>query len=309
MTSSREPTAPPITEKGQVVAGRPSMWALLNTAIADWSADRIPQAAAGLAYYTVFSIAPLLLITIGIAGLVMGEDQARAGILAQVDGILGAQGRGAIEGLMGQTGEAQRSGLISTIVGVLTLLVGAVGVLAHLRSTLNVVWNVDESGSSWGDFARAYIANFGLVLATGFLLLVSLVATTVLTAVTSSMRGRFAGADGLWFAVDAVVGVAAATLVFALIFKMVPKADVQWRDVWTGAIFTAVLFSLGRVALGWYLGREGGDSAYAAAGSLLVLLAWVYYSSQLVLFGAEFTHAYAEAYGSRRIGGVGLETP
>lgn len=273
---------------------------LLSEAFEHWTADRIPQTAAALAYYTVFSIAPLLLIAIGIAGLVLGEDNARAQILSQATALVGERSAVAIERMMGDGDEAQRRGFVSTILGFAALLVGAVGVLAQLKSALNTVWNVETGKLSWSEVAGQYLGNFALVFATGFLLLVSLIVSATIGAMTAGLRSWLAGPDVLWVVIDGLVGLALATAIFAVIFKAVPDADVRWNDVWVGAVFTAVLFTVGRLALGWYLGREGSDSAYNAAGSLLALLAWVYYSSQLVLFGAEFTSVYASHYGSRR---------
>jgi membrane protein len=273
---------------------------LLSEAYGHWTADRIPQTAAALAYYTVFSIAPLLLIAIGIAGLVLGEDTARAQILSQATALVGERSAEAIERMMGDGDQAQRRGFVSTILGFATLLVGAVGVLAQLKSALNTVWNVETGQRSWSGMASQYLGNFALVFATGFLLLVSLIVSATIGAMTAGLRSWLAGPDVLWIVIDGLVGLALATAIFAVIFKAVPDADVHWNDVWVGAVFTAVLFTVGRLALGWYLGREGGDSAYSAAGSLLALLAWVYYSSQLVLFGAEFTFVYASHHGSRR---------
>jgi membrane protein len=277
--------------------------AILRTVFADavnrWLAHNVPQAAAGLAYYAVFSLAPLLLIAIGIAGMVFGHDEARRQITAQATAIVGSAGRAAVEGMLGTPSKAPQAGLIGAAAGVVTLLVGAVGVLGQLKSALNTVWNVKAPPFSWTGLARDYLSNMGLVIATGFLLLVSLVATATIGMATSALRGWVEGPEIVWIACDAAIGFAMTTVIFALIFKTVPDAEIHWRDVGGGAMLTAALFTAGRIGLGWYLGREGGDSAYAAAASLLALLAWVYYSSQLVLFGAEFTYAYATRCGSR----------
>jgi membrane protein len=238
----------------------------------------------------------LLLIAIGIAGLVFGHDAARDQILEQATALVGAQGARAIETLMGSQDTARDAGLVSTVTGLVTLLVGAVGVLAQLKDALNTVWDVEPSNdATWTGFVRGYVINFALVIATGFLLLVSLIATAALSAATAAARSWLPGPDLLWFALDVAVGLIMTTGVFALIFKVLPDAEVRWRDVGVGAFVTAVLFTAGRLALGAYLGREGADSAYGAAGSVLALLVYVYYSAQLVLFGAEFTHAYARA--------------
>ena len=273
---------------------------VLREALDRWLAHSTPQTAAGLAYYTVFSLAPLLLIAIGIAGIVLGHDQAREQVVRQATSLVGAAGRAAVEGMLGDAAQAPKAGLVGTAVGFLTLLIGAVGVLGQLKYALNTVWHVEAPPFSWGGLARQYLSNMALVVATGFLLLVSLVATAAIGVATARLRSWLPGPDALWLALDAGAGFLMTAALFGLIFKTLPDAPVHWRDVRVGALVTAALFTAGRLALGWYLGREGGDSAYAAAASLLALLAWVYYSSQLVLFGAEFTYAYAHHYGSRQ---------
>jgi membrane protein len=262
-----------------------------------WVADRAPLTAAALAYYTVFSLAPLLLIAIGIAGLLLGEDRARAGILAQASALLGGRGSGAIESLMGSERTAATAGLISTITGAITLLVGAVGVVAQLKDALNTVWDVAApERMSWADYARRYVMNIALVIGTGFLLLVSLIVTATIGAATQAARDWIPGPAAVWFALDALIGLLLTTGVFALIFKVLPDRSIRWRDVITGALFTSVLFTAGRMVLGAYIGRSGADSAYDAVGSVLAVLAWVYYSSQLVLFGAEFTRVHSASF-------------
>ncbi len=271
---------------------------LVKTTLQDWSDDKVPRSAAALAYYAMFSLAPLLLIAIGIVGIVFGQEQAQAQIMAQATTLVGDKGAQAIQTMMGAQSFGQRSGVISTVIGAVALLFGAVGVLAQLKDSLNTVWDVKpEKKAGWLHFLKTYLMNFALVFATGFLLLVSLVIAAAVGAATETAHDMLAGPDVLWVGLDAVFGMAMTTLVFALIFKYVPDADVRWRDVWLGAFVTSVLFTAGRMALGAYLGRQGADSAYGAAGSILALLAWVYYASQLVLFGAEFTHADAERRG------------
>ena len=268
---------------------------LVKATLHDWSEDKVPRAAAALAYYAMFSLAPLLLIAIGIAGIVFGQEQAQTQIMAQATALVGEKGAQAIEMMMGAKSLEERSGTISTVIGAVALLIGAVGVLAQLKDTLNTVWDVKApKQGGWLLFFRTYLMNIALVFATGFLLLVSLVVAAAVGAATETAHDWLAGPDVLWFGLDAAFGFTMTTLIFALIFKYVPDADVRWRDVWLGALVTSVLFTAGRIALGAYLGREGADSAYGAAGSILALLAWVYYAAQLVLFGAEFTHADAE---------------
>lgn len=269
---------------------------LLNETLNKWWMDRIPQVAAALAYYTVFSIAPLLLVAIGIAGLVLGRDEARAQILVQASSLLGAPGAVAVARLMGDAYSAPRQGMVSAVVGIGAILIGAVAVLAQLKSALDAVWDVKPRAVSWPAFFKGYMVNIALVFATGFLLLVSLIVTATISAVTARLRESIAGPDLLWLTLDGATGLVVTALIFGLIFKTLPGTKVTWRDVRVGAVVTAVLFTLGRLALGLYLGRASGDSAYTAAGSLLALLIWVYYSSQLILFGAEFTVVYARRY-------------
>lgn len=269
---------------------------LLNETLNKWWLDRIPQVAAALAYYTVFSIAPLLLVAIGIAGLVLGRDEARAQILVQASSLLGAPGAVAVARLMGDAYSAPRQGMVSAVVGVGAILIGAVAVLAQLKSALDAVWDVKPRDVSWPAFFKGYLVNIALVFATGFLLLVSLIVTATIGAVTARLRESLEGPDLLWLTLDGATGLAVTALIFGLIFKTLPGTKVTWRDVRVGAVVTAVLFTAGRLALGLYLGRASGDSAYTAAGSLLALLVWVYYSSQLILFGAEFTVVYARRY-------------
>ena len=269
---------------------------LLNETFNKWWEDRIPQVAAALAYYTVFSIAPLLLVAIGIAGLVLGRDEARAQILIQASSLLGAQGAVAVARLMGDAYSAPRQGMVSTAIGIGAIVIGAVAVLAQLKSALDAVWDVEPQPVSWPAFVRGYLINIALVFAAGFLLLVSLVVTATIGAVTARLRESIEGPALLWLSIDGVIGLVVTALIFGLIFKTLPAAKVTWRDVRVGALVTAVLFTAGRLALGLYLGRSSGASAYTAAGSLLALLIWVYYSSQLILFGAEFTVIYARRY-------------
>ncbi len=268
--------------------------ALVRTAFNGWLRDNIQQYAAALAYYAVFSLAPLLLIAIGMAGVVLGQEEARQNVLDQAAAVVGPAGARAVETLMGTRSSAQRAGTISAVTGLVALLIAAVGVLSQLRAALNAVWQVAPGADlSWGAWGRAYVFNVALVIATGFLLLVSLVATATLSAVSAAARQWLPGPDGVWFVIDGLAGLAMTAGVFTLMFKVVPDAHVRWRDAAVGAAVTAVLFTGGRLALGLYLGRGGNDSPYEAAGAILALLAWVYYSAQLVLAGAEFTYAYA----------------
>lgn len=278
-------------------AHRPSALAtaktLLRRTAESWFNDGAQQFAAALAYYAVFSLAPLLLICIGVAGLVLGHDAAREQIMARAMDLVGPRGARGIAALMGTPDSATRAGLVTTLIGMATLLFAAVGVVAQLRSALNAVWHVEAPPMSWGNFARSYVFNVALIIATGFLLLVSLVASALLGAATSSARQWVPGPDALWLGIDAAIGLVMTGGLFALMFKHLPDTHVRWADAMAGAAVSAVLFTIGRMALGLFLGRSAADSAYDAAGSVLALLAWVYYSAQLVLAGAEFAVACA----------------
>ena len=269
---------------------------LLADTVAKWSEDRAPRLAAALAYYAAFSFAPILLIAIGLAGVVFGEEQARAQILNQASSILGTQGAASLESLMGGRGSAASSGALSAAIGFVTLLLGAVGVLAQLKDALNVVWRVTLPKITWLQWARRYLADVALVVATGLMLLISLVATAVLGMATEAARSWVPGPDAVWWMLDAVAGLAMTTAVFALVFRVIPDTDVRWRDAVAGGLLTAVLFTAGRLGLAMYLGRSAGESAYEATGSVLALLLWVYYSAQLVLLGAEFTYVYSRRH-------------
>ena len=272
---------------------------LIVRAYTKWSEDHAQRLAAALAYYSVFSFAPILLVTAGLAGLLFGEPDVRGRLLEEVAAILGRQGADAVRGMMGNADSAARAGIMSTMTGLVTFLIAAVAVVAQLKDALNAVWDVKAPGTlSWAAWIRRYLANVAIVVATGFLLLISLVATTAVSALTASTRRWLEGPAGLWLAVDFAFGLAMAACVFALIFRVIPDAPVRWRDAWVGGAFTAVLFTAGRLVLGLYLGREGGESVYEAAGSVVALLLWVYYSAQLVLFGAEFTFVYATRHAS-----------
>ena len=277
------------------------MWRVITTLLTEtftkWSEDRAPRLAAALAYYAVFSIAPLLLITVSIAGMIFGNDAARATILDEVTALIGARGAEAVRNMMGDPGTAPERGVIGAVAGVATMLVGAVSVLAQLKDALNAVWDVKAPKSTWLGLARRYLLDVALVIATGFLLLVSLVATAAVGLLTSTARSWITGPDALWWVVDASVGFLVTAAIFALIFRVVPDAEVLWKDAIVGGMVTAVLFTAGRLALGLYLGREASDSVFDAAGSVLALLVWVYYSAQLVLVGAEFTYVYSQKKG------------
>ena len=272
---------------------------ILSVAFAQWRCHRSARLGAALAYYSVFSMGPLLLIATSVAGLWFGADEVRARIIDQFRSLLGETGSRAIEAVLAGA-SSQQSGRVAAAVGVVMLLAAAVGVVVQLKDALNTIWNVeDPQGASWWWYARTYIVSFAGVLALGFLLAVSLVVSTGLAAVTSLLGLPPEGAVG-WEAANFVVSFGLLTVLFAMLFKWFPDTDVAWRDVWPGAALTAFAFNVGKVGIGWYVGTQGLDSTYGAAASIVVLMLWVYYAAQIVLFGAEVTHAYATVRGSRR---------
>ena len=271
---------------------------LLKDAASSWSADYAPSMGAALAYYSLFSIAPLLLIVIGIAGLVFGQDAARGAIMEQLGGLIGDQSAQAVQGLL-QAADKPKTGLVSTIIGFVVLLVGAMTVFSELQSSLDRIWRapvrVQQSGL-W-QILRSRLLSFGMILGIAFLLLVSLVLSAALAAL-GKWWGPALGA--LAQAADIAASFGLVTVMFALIYRFIPRVHVAWRDVWLGAAVTSLLFAVGKFLIGLYLGKASVASSFGAAGSLVVLMVWVYYSAQIFLFGAEFTWVYAHEIGSRR---------
>ncbi len=275
------------------------VWGLLKQTWQEFNEDKVPRLGAALAYYTLFSLAPLLVIAIAIAGLVFGDEAARGQIVGTIGGLVGQQGAEAIQSMI-QNASKPSTGILATIIGFVTLFLGASGVFGELQQTLNTIWEVTPKPTKGiMGMLKTRIFSFTLVLGTGFLLLVSLVISAGLAALGKYMSGLVPGLDFLWQIVNFVVSFGVTTLLFALIYKIVPDAEIEWRDVWVGAAFTALLFSVGRFAIGFYLARSATASAYGAAGSLVILLLWLYYSAQIMFFGAEFTQVYANKYGSR----------
>jgi membrane protein len=273
-------------------------WTLLKQAVVAWQSDYAPSMGAALAYYTLFSIAPLLLIVISVAGMVFGDAAARGEISEQLAGLMGAQGAAAIEGLL-QNAHRPERGAIATAVGAAVLLLGATSVFGELQNALDRIWHAPQKKmSGWWSLLRSRLLSFGMILALAFLLMVSLVAGAALAALGKWWGPAFAAWQTLAHLLDALVSLGLATLMFAIIYKVIPRARIEWRDVWTGAALTAVLFAVGKMLIGLYLGRSGVASAFGAAGSLVVVMVWVYYSAQIFLLGAELTRAYALSHGS-----------
>lgn len=274
--------------------------AILKKAAWDWMEDQAPTLGAALAFYTVFSLAPLLVITIAIAGLVLGQDAAQGQIFDQLRILIGAASAEAVQDVVQNANTKPATGVLTTIIGVLALLFGASGVFGQLQTSLNAIWGVEPKPGRgvWG-IVQDRILSFGFILVVGFLLLVSLVLTTAIAFAGEWLGGMFPAIETIVQIANSILSLAVITLLFAMIFKFMPDAKIAWHDVWIGAFITAALFTVGKLVLGLYLGKSSVGSSYGAANSLIVLLLWVYYSSQIVFFGAEFTRAYANRFGSR----------
>jgi membrane protein len=274
---------------------------LAKAAAVNWVHDYAQSMGAALAFYTMFSIAPLLMIVIAVAGAVFGEEAARGEIYEQLDGLLGAQGAVAVEGLIESAGKPAESAL-ATAFGLLFLFIGATSVFAELQDALDRIWRaparVGQSGV-WR-LVRARLLSFGMILAIGFLLMVSLAFSAGLAALSKRWDPLFGGWQSIAQTIDVGIGLALSTVVFALIYKTMPRVRVDWTDVWIGAAVTSLLFVAGKFLIGVYIGRTGISSGFGAAASLVVVLLWVYYSAQIFLFGAEFTWAYSHRFGSRK---------
>ncbi len=276
-----------------------SIWLFVKTTVTEWLETEPFELAAALSYYTLFSLAPLLIIAISVAGLVFGREAAQDQIVETLKSVVGADSAAAVQAMIEKAGEKPTTGIISTIVGFIVLLFGAGGVVGQLQTSLNKIWQVTAKPNQgiWG-FIRQRFFSFAMVLAIGFLLLVSLVVTAVLTSLSGMLSGLFGDATVIAHLVDISVSFGLITLLFALIYKFVPDVQIQWKDVWVGAALTSVLFTGGKFLIGLYLGSSGVSSAYGAAGSLITVLLWVYYSSLIFFLGAEFTRMYALEYGS-----------
>jgi membrane protein len=276
-----------------------SIWQFVTTTINEWIEAEPFELAAALSYYTLFSLAPLLIIAIAVAGLAFGREAAQDQIVETLQGLIGQDSAQAIQGMIQASNNKPTTGIISSIIGLIALLFGAGGVVGQLQSSLNKLWEVTPKPGQgvWG-FVRQRFLSFAMVLAIGFLLLVSLVVTAVLSSFTGMLSSFLGEATLIAHAADLLVSFGFTTLLFALIYKFVPDIRIQWRDVWVGAALTSVLFTLGKYLIGLYIGTSGVTSVFGAAGSLITVLVWVYYSALIFFLGAEFTKVYAAEYGS-----------
>lgn len=277
-----------------------SAWPLLKQTAAEWNEDRAPQLGAALAFYTALSIAPLLVLLLRIAAAIFGDDAAaRLEIEHQAQSLIGKQGAEAIQAMI-DSADDSKAGMAATILSLATLLFGASGVFGQLQVSLNTIWEVEPKPGRgiWG-FVRDRFLSFAMVMGVAFLLLVSLAVSAGLSFASGYLNRFFGETEVLGGILNAVVSTAVIAVLFALMFKLLPDVRMAWKDVWLGAIVTAVLFGLGKGAIGMYLGHSALSSSYGVAGSFVVLLVWVYYSAQILFFGAELTQVYANHYGSR----------
>ncbi len=270
---------------------------LFGQTFSEWNNHDATTMGAALAYYTVLSLAPLLIVAVSIAGMLYGQKAASGEIVNQVRDLVGAGGGEVIQSILANA-RSPAKGTLASAIGIITLLFGASGVFKALRDSLNRIWGVKQAGrlGIWATIRREF-ATFGMVLGIGFLLVMSLVISAFVTAVGKFLHGKVP--VGLLLGSNAMVSMVVITLLFALIYRLVPSTRIRWSDVWVGAAVTAVLFTIGKYLIGLYLSKASVGSAYGAAGSLVALLVWVYYSAQIFLFGAEFTHVYAQMEGSR----------
>jgi membrane protein len=265
----------------------------------EWNDDDALDLGAALSYYTLFSLAPMLLVVIAIAGIFFGREAVQGQLVGQIGGLVGKQGGEAIQTMVANAGK-HGSGVLATVIAVVTILFGATGVFGQLQKTLNRIWDVEpRPDRGVKGLLKARALAFGMLLGIGFLLLVSLVVSTALSAVDTYLNGLFPGAAIILRILSFVLSFAVVTLLFAMIYRVLPDVEIAWRDVWVGAAATAFLFTIGKYLIGLYLGHSSVSSVYGAAGSLVVVLLWVYYSSQILFFGAEFTQVWARRKGSQ----------
>jgi len=277
-----------------------TLMTLLRSAGEAWLVDNAPRLGAALAFYTLFSLAPVLIVTVSVAGFVFGEKAAQGEIVHQFQALMGPQGAKAIETIL-QGGDRPSLGMFASTLGVVAILIGASGAFNELQDALNTIWKVDSSAKSfWTIAIKQRFFSLGVVLGAGFLLLASLVVTACLSVAERFVGSLLPKPLLLLESLNFVFSFGMVTILFASIFKFIPDTAIRWRDVWMGAAISSLLFTVGKVIIGVYLGHSALASAYGAAASLVIFLVWIYYSAQILLFGAELTHVYATKYGSRR---------
>ena len=278
------------------------IWLLIKTTISSWNSNYAQSMGAALAFYTLFSIAPLILIVLSITGYVFGLEAARGEIAAQLQNLMGEEGAKAVQALL-QNVNKPEEGIIASIIGVVLLIIGATSVFGELQNSLDRILHAPERVRIKGLFAllRERLLSFGMILGIGFILMVSLVFSAAIAAISQWWLPQFEEWVMLVNLLDIVFSFMMTTAMFALIYKFMPSVKIRWGEVWIGAVITAVLFTIGKFLIGLYIGRSAITSGFGAAGSLIALLVWVYYSAQIFLLGAEFTWAYSSIYGSRKV--------
>lgn len=276
-------------------------WTLLKQAGTAWSDDYAPSMGAALSYYTVFSLAPLLLLVISIAGLVFGEEAARGALFGQLNSMMGEEAAAAVQGLLTSVSKPS-TGIISTMVSIGVLIFGATTVFGELQNALDRIWRspVSKKSSGWWNLLRARFLSFGMILGIAFLLMVSLVLSAAVAALGKWWGPMMGGAEVFAQILNVLLGFVLTTVVFAMIYKLMPRVHIQWSDVWVGAAATSLLFNVGRFLIGLYIGKSSVASGFGAAGSLIIVFVWVYYSAQIFFMGAEFTWVYANIFGSMK---------
>ncbi len=290
--------APSVQSRSSMMTAVRKYEALFREAFSKWNAHNDQMLGAALAYYTVLSMAPLLMVVVSVAGVVFGRAAAEGQIMGQLQSLIGQNGAAVIQTVL-KTASTPKTGVIASIVGFVVLLFSAAGVFNALRDSLNMIWETKPASTGFWTTVRREFLSFGMVLGIGFLLMVSLVLSAAIAAVGKFIGGLLPVPEAVLHAANFVVTFAVVTFLFAAIYRVLPATEIPWRDVWIGAAYTSLLYSLGKLAIGLYLGKASVGSAYGAAGSLVVLLVWTYYSAQVFYFGAEFTHAYANRHGSR----------
>lgn len=277
------------------------VWRMLKTAFQEWNQDKAARLAAALAYYTLFSIAPLLILVIAIAGLFFDSAAVREQIMGQVQSLIGGSGADFVSTVLDNANRpGSNSGLVASIISIVLLLIGATGVLTQLQLSLNTIWNVEARPDiGFMNIVRKRVMSLGMIVVIGFLLLVSLVVSSVISGFSEYLNTMSPGLDTLIQLINFLVSFGITTFLFALIFKYLPDVVMTWGDVWFGAAATAILFSIGKFLIGLYLGNSSFGSSYGAAGSVIILLLWVFYSAQILFYGAELTQVYSRRFGSQ----------
>ncbi len=290
------PTVHKITAATKLQQG----WQLCKAAVNAWIDDFAPSMGAAIAYYTMFSIAPMLVIAIAVAGFIFGQEAAQGEIVAQIRGLVGTEGAIAIQGLLKSASEPAE-GIFATVLSLVTLAIGSTAVFAELQSALDRIWRVPAAAKQGGlwNLIRTRLLSFGLILGLGFMLMVSLVVSATLAALGHWWGGWFEGWEIVVQVLNLIISFFVFAALFAVIYKFMPRVSLSWRDVWIGAVVTTILFIVGKYLIGLYLGTAGVSSGFGAAGSFALLLAWIYYSAQIFLLGAEFTWIYANNFGSK----------